>query len=584
MSWPTFGQTYTIYTVAGNGTDGFSGDNGPATSAQLYYPYGVAVDPHGNIYIADFANNRIRKVSNGVITTVAGVGPVGSYGGFGGDGGPATSAALGAPMGVAVDSAGNLYIADTSNSRIRKVSNGVITTVAGNAAAGFSGDGGPATSASLSWPMGVAVDPVGDLYIADYSNQRIRKVANGVITTVAGGGTSLGDNGPATSAQLYYPRGVAVDPAGNLYIADSGLDRVRKVSSGVITTVAGNGTPGFSGDGGPATSAQLSSPSGVGVDAAGNLYIADTNNNRIRKVSNGMITTVAGNGVAGPSGDGGPATSAWLSEPYGVAVDSAGNIYVADTGSSRICFLTPLPTIEGVTNAASYATGAVSPGELVTIFGTAIGPATAAGATTDPATGRLATTIGGVQVLFNGTAAPMIYASSTQVSAVVPYEMASVVSPSVWIKYAGQTSNAFQLTSTRTAPGLFTQNASGNGPGAILNQDNSVNGPGNRAAKGSIVQVYLTGEGATSPPSVTGAITTANLPPPQVTPAPLLAVGVTINGQPALYVYAGEAPGLVAGMMQLNVQIPANGASGELPILVSVGGNTSQNGVTVSVE
>jgi uncharacterized protein (TIGR03437 family) len=244
----------------------------------------------------------------------------------------------------------------------------------------------------------------------------------------------------------------------------------------------------------------------------------------------------------------------------------------------------PLPTIMSVTNAASYATGSVSPGELVTLFGTAIGPATAAGATTDPSTGKLATTIGGVQMLFNGTPAPMIYASSTQVSAVVPYEMASVASPLVWIRYAGQTSNAYQVTSATTAPGLFTQNSSGSGPGAILNQDNSVNGPGNGAARGSIVQVYLTGEGQTRPPGLTGAITAATLPPPQVTPTPVLSVGVTMNGQPALYVYAGEAPGLVAGMMQLNVQIPANAPSGDLQILVSIGGNTSQNGVTVSVQ
>jgi uncharacterized protein (TIGR03437 family) len=260
----------------------------------------------------------------------------------------------------------------------------------------------------------------------------------------------------------------------------------------------------------------------------------------------------------------------------------------AATGSTSInvslTVTAPLPTVKGVTNAASYATAAFSPGELITIFGTAIGPATAAGATTDPATGKLATTIGGVQVLFNNTLAPMIYASSTQVSAVVPYEMASVASPSVWIKYGGQASNAYQLTTATTAPGLFTQNASGSGPGAILNQDNSLNGPGNRAAKGSVVQVFMTGEGQTSPASVTGAITNANLPPPQVTPAPLLAAGVTVNGQPALYVYAGEAPGLVAGMMQLNVQIPANAPSGDLPILVSIGGNTSQNGVTVSVQ
>jgi uncharacterized protein (TIGR03437 family) len=244
----------------------------------------------------------------------------------------------------------------------------------------------------------------------------------------------------------------------------------------------------------------------------------------------------------------------------------------------------PLPPIKNVVNAASYAIGSVSPGEMVTLFGTAIGPATAAFATTDPATAKLATSIGDVQVLFNGIPAPMIYASSTQVSAVVPYEMASVVSPAVWIKYAGQTSNAYQLFSGAAAPGLFTQNASGSGPGSILNQDNSVNGPGNRAAKGSIVQVFMTGEGQTSPPSVTGAITAATLPPPQVTPGPLLAVGVTINGLPALYVYAGEAPGLVAGMMQLNVQIPANAASGDLPIVVSIGGKASQNGVTVSVQ
>jgi uncharacterized protein (TIGR03437 family) len=244
----------------------------------------------------------------------------------------------------------------------------------------------------------------------------------------------------------------------------------------------------------------------------------------------------------------------------------------------------PLPTISAVTNAASYATGTVSPGEMVTIFGTNIGPPTSAYATTDPATGKVATTIGGVQVLFNGIAAPLIYASSIQVSVVVPYEMVGVAAPTVWIKYAGQTSNAYQLSSVATAPGLFTQNSSGSGPGAILNQDNSLNGPGNAAAKGSVVQVFMTGEGQTSPPGITGAITTATLPPPQVTSAPLLLIGVTINGRPALYVYAGEAPGLVAGMMQLNVQIPANAPSGNLPIVVSIGGNFSQNNVTVSVQ
>ena len=321
-----------ITTVAGNGTRGFSGDNGPPTGARLDLPSAVAVDSAGNLYIADTDNNRIREVSNGVITTVAG-GRTSL-----GDNGPATSAQLNAPTGVTVDPAGNLYIADSGNARIRKVSNAVITTVAGNGTQGFSGDNGLATSAQLVNPYGLAIDPAGNLYIADSSNNLVRKVSNGVITTVAGNGTPgfSGDNGPAASAQLASPAGVAVDSGGNLYIADSLNNLVRKVSNGVITTVAGNGTPGFGGDGGPATSAQLYAPSGIAVDSAGSLYIADTYNGSIRKVSNGVITTVAGTGTPGFGGDGGPATSAQLNNPWGLAVDSAGSLYIADTGDQRV--------------------------------------------------------------------------------------------------------------------------------------------------------------------------------------------------------------------------------------------------------
>jgi uncharacterized protein (TIGR03437 family) len=576
-----------ITTVAGNGTQSFSGDNGPATSAQLYGSHGVAAGPDGSVYIADSSNNRIRKVSNSVITTVAGTGTAG----FSGDNGPAISAQLTDPEGVAVDSAGNLYIADTGYSRVRKVANGVITTVAGGGAT--LGDNGPATSAQLYSPKGVAVDSAGNLYIADTYNQRIRKVSNGVITTVAGTGThgpSSGDNSPATSASLFSPTGVAVDSAGNLYIADTGNSRVRKVSNGVITTVAGTGGYGFSGDNGLATSAEVFNPEGIAVDAAGNLYIADTLDNRIRKVSNGVITTVGGNGTYGFSGDYAPATSSQLSRPTGVAVDSAGNVYVADRDNNRIRVLTPAavtvrtPTIISMVNSASYAAGPVSPGEVVTIFGSGIGPAAPAYGTTDSSTGKLTTMIGGVQVLFNGTPAPMSYASSTQVSAVVPYEMAFVANVSVSIDYLGQNSNADQVTSAATVLGLFAQNSSGSGPGAILNQDNSLNGPGHPAAKGSIVQVFLTGEGLTNPPSVTGAITVANLPPPQVTPQPVQLIQVWIGGQQVNYTYAGEAPGMVAGVMQLNVQIPVDAPSGALSIQVSIGGNLSQSGITVVVQ
>jgi uncharacterized protein (TIGR03437 family) len=267
-----------------------------------------------------------------------------------------------------------------------------------------------------------------------------------------------------------------------------------------------------------------------------------------------------------------------------ILISGAGGATGSTVINVNLAVTAPLPTINSVVNAASFIKGAISPGEIVTIFGTAIGPATAAYASIDPSTGKLATNIGGVQVLFAGIPAPMIYAGSTQVSAIVPYEMAPISSPSVWIRYVGQTSNAFQLASATTMPGLFAQNSQGSGPGAILNQDNSVNGPGNPAAKGSIVQVFMTGEGATSPASVTGKITTATLPPPQVTPAPLLPVSVLINGYPALWTYAGEAPNLAAGLMQLNVQIPLNAASGPLSIQVYVGSNISQTGVTVSVQ
>jgi uncharacterized protein (TIGR03437 family) len=327
-----------ITTVAGGGLAGYNGDNIPATNAELNYPTGIALDAVGNLYIADQLNNRIRKVSNGVITTVAGNGTAG----YNGDNIPATSSELNNPYGVAVDAVGNLYIADSGNNRIRMVSGGVITTVEGNGTQGLSGDNGPATSAQLNDPLAVVLDTVGNLYIGDTGNGRIRKVAGGVITTVAGGGILLGNNTPALGAQLNYSNGVATDSAGNLYVNDSNNSLIRKITNGVITTVAGNGTLGYSGDNGPATLAQLNYPSAVAVDPVGNLYIADTQNQRIRKVSGGVITTVAGNGSTccvenmGNIGDNGPATSAPLNSPFGVAVDAAGNLYIADTRNLRI--------------------------------------------------------------------------------------------------------------------------------------------------------------------------------------------------------------------------------------------------------
>ena len=388
-----------ISTVAGDGVIGGSlDDGGPAISAGLFNPNGVAVDGSGNLYIADIGEARIRKVNaaTGIITTLAGNGRSctveDAYGDcYSGDGGPATSAELSdnGPSGVAVDGAGNIFIADTSNQRIRKVSaaTGIITTVAGNGysnpsdgVGGYTGDGLLATSAELNNPQGVAVDGSGNLYIADTYNGCIRMVsaATGIITTVAGKGTvgDSGDGGPATSAELFAPASVALDGPGNLYIVDEEANRVRKVSAatGIITTVAGNGTLGdwFSGDGGPATSAELANPYGVALDGSGNLYIADQYNSRIRKVNaaTGIITTVAGGvnilggnyddcGNSGYVGDGGPATSALLCYPAGVALDGAGNLYIADTGEAHIrkvdvsdppSLTFPTPTIVGSTD------------------------------------------------------------------------------------------------------------------------------------------------------------------------------------------------------------------------------------------
>jgi len=361
-------SNYVISTVAGSGTPGFGGDGGPAISAALGAPLGVAVDSSGNLFIAEFENERVRKVTPaGTISTVAGNGSFG----FSGDGGPATSAALFGPDGVAVDSAGNLFIADSANARIRKVTPaGMISTVAGNGTLGFSGDGGPATSAELSGPLGVAVDSAGNLFIAD-GYTRVRKVTPaGTISTVAGNGIEgfSGDGGPATAAEL-YEGGVTVDSAGNLFIADTYNGRIRKVTpAGTISTVAGSGTLGFSGDGGLATSAELHWPQGVAVDGSGNLYIADNADACIRKVAAaGTISTVAGNGIQGFSGDGGAATAAQLWSPTAVVVDGNGNVFIADEGNNRIRLLEPAGaglTISagGVVNAASYATGAVAPG------------------------------------------------------------------------------------------------------------------------------------------------------------------------------------------------------------------------------
>ncbi|MBX6390682.1 MAG: serine/threonine protein kinase, partial [Frankia sp.] len=325
---------FPVVTVAGIGKPAFSGDGGPATAAALNRPYGPAFDAAGNMYIPDFDNHRVRRISpDGVITTIAGTGEPG----FSGDGGPATEAQLRNPTAVAVDDDGLIYIADTFNHRIRRVDHaGIITTIAGSGEPVYNPDqeGGPATAGSMWYPADIAIDPAGSIFIADLGNDRVHRVSvDGTITTLAGrfGEGSWGDGGPAAEAMLDGPFSVAADRNGQIYIAESDGHRVRRIGvDGVIQTIAGTGAPGFSGDGGPATEAMLREPRGVAVDDAGNVYITDGGNNRIRRVDpNGVITTIAGTAPPGAVDPNKPDPST-LYPDGAAAVDRAGNVYVAD--------------------------------------------------------------------------------------------------------------------------------------------------------------------------------------------------------------------------------------------------------------
>ncbi len=336
-------QENIITTIAGTDTAGFGGDGGLAINAKLNFPDGICIYKLSTLYIADAINNRIRKIDllSGVISTIAG----NDTSGFSGDGGLALLAKLNVPEGVVADTAGNIFIADAANQRIRKIeiTTGIITTIAGKGVAGRLGDGGPATNAELAGPSGLCLDRLGDLYIADWGNQKIRKVnlATGIITTVAGNGTIgySGDNGLATSAELSGPVSVSTDTFGNVFVADEYNSAIRKIeiSTGIITTIAGNGSWGYSGDNGPATNALLDEPSGIYIDGQNNIYFSEYENGVIRRISGitGIITTVAGNGSQGFSGDNGLATHAELI-PGDICLDNYGTIYIADYGNSRI--------------------------------------------------------------------------------------------------------------------------------------------------------------------------------------------------------------------------------------------------------
>ncbi|HWQ31994.1 MAG TPA: BACON domain-containing carbohydrate-binding protein [Blastocatellia bacterium] len=440
-----------------------------ADALRLRQPETVALDAAGSLYIADTGNHRIRRVSrDGVITTIAGNGQLGSSG----DGGPATAASLNEPGGIALDAAGNLYIADTNNHRIRKVTPaGTISTVAGTGISDFGGDGGPATQARLDTPVGLATDAQGNLYIADAGNHRIRKLtlSSGVITTIAGSGYGFGgDGGAAVAAQFNFPTGVAIDGAGNLYISDTGNHRVRRVNAaGIVSTVAGTGSAGSGGDGGPATAAQLNAPGGIGLDSAGNLFIADQGNHRVRKLAkDGRISTVAGNGTSGAGGDGGAAVEAQLNSPAGVAIDRAGNLFIADTYNHRVVVVADYKAATTV-SAASYATTEL-PGEAIAAaFGTNLAT------TIQSAPGLpLPTVLAGTTVRVRdsrGTErlAPLFFVSPQQVNYQLPAGTAAGPA-TVTITNADGSISTGAVNVVAASPGLFSADASGSGLAAAL--------------------------------------------------------------------------------------------------------------------
>lgn len=501
---------------------GFAGDGGLATNAKLTNPGGAVPAADGTLYITEYGGNRIRKVApNGIITTFAGNGNPG----FSGDGGPAGSAVLRNPWDILIDAAGNILFIDYNNARVRKITPaGTISTVAGFGTRAYSGDGSSALQAGMD-PTALGLGTNGSYYIVD-------------------NGSSYNSNG-----------------------------RVRMVSaSGTITTVAGNGSLTYSGDGGQATAAGLAGASGVALDAGGNLYISEYSGQRIRKVSpGGIITTYAGTGAYGSSGDNGPALKATFGNPRGLTIDSGNNLYVADGNNHRIRKISAAPSIEtnGLVNGASFISGGIVPGEIATLFGTNLTFATGinlAGSL------PLATQLLNVQVLVNGIPAPIFAVDNVnglqQINFQVPYGVAAQGSTAtVQVMDNGSAGNTITVPVIAAQPGMFTYSVGPTTFGAILHADFSLANTNHPAAAGETVQIFCTGLGAVSP-TPTDGVAAAGADETVATAT------VTIGGAAATVGYAGLAPGFV-GLYQVNALVPAGLATGNQPVIITISGAQS---------
>jgi uncharacterized protein (TIGR03437 family) len=552
---------------------------------------GLAIDSSGNMYILETGIARVAKVSaNGTVTVFAGNGATG----YSGDGGPATSAQLFPGHGIAADNAGNVYIADLYNNVVRRVdSSGIITTFAGNGTAnsigqgGYSGDGGPAKSAMLNLPEGVAVDTAGNVYIADTSNYRIRRVDRntGVITTVAGNGNvppnkqTANDGGVAIQVPIEQPTSVNVDFTGNIYF--SGGARVQKVdTNGIIRTVAGNGILGDTGDGGPGTSAEVKSVVGLAADHSGNLYIDETTN-RIRRVdASGIITTVAGNGTSGYSGDGGPAIAAQLKGPTDVAVDSAGNIYIVDGGGIRKVnapAASTVPVISLVSNAFG-GSQTIAPNTWIQVKGVNLAPPNDSRiwAGSDFVNSQLPTQLDGVSVTVNGKPAFVYFISPTQLNVLTPPDAISGTI-AVQVTNGGVKSNVVNSPAQPLALAFFTFDATHitatHLDGSLIGPTTLYPGYSTPAKPGETIIVYGNGFGPTTVPVVSGGLTQSG----------------TLTGQLIVAIGPGPADvpfaGLVApGEFQFNIVVPASTPDGDISISAAYANSFTPKTATLAVQ